>query len=459
MNSDLLHNDTFSILIKVIPFILTILGLIIRYYFDKDRIKIHHLILIFFLSSAIVIYALYGKIFIGLTLLLTGILLAFIAKGYRALLIQLSTRIKDYYKTYLSYIKLPNESKVRDVLNKYSLEAYQHYYVDSNYDLNIQNWKKTHPNGNKRPIIFMKVKPRKSIPWYALIDYLLLRDLKYIGFRPCVLVYDIPYDIVNAGGDYVEIRALNELKIITKNYIKKIIGHGVEVVFSSEFFNRSERSKVFHDQLFPYIIDNFVGENVKLSSDKKTSYTDKNEAQLKILGFMSVVAVQFLSNISPTYVLQWEERKSKWKTFKDQVYLILNRTIEANGKHLNSNKCFKITSSNEETVGYITRTPNEILKDELPALFRFLAEDLPWNFSDRIMKLNFKELTQLFREWEEMNLISSSKYAELVHNEHVEFLNKYKASFEQDEELHLANYKYTLIKEIDTIQSRYNILT
>jgi hypothetical protein len=388
--------------------------------------------------------------------LLTGVLLALLAKGYQEILRQSKLTIIDFYKTKLSVFKKVKQEDLDRVLNKFEYSGHKHFYTDTNYETNLKTWLKNYPGKKSRPRIFMKVKPRKFVPWYALIDYVLLRELKYIGFIPCVMVYDIPYDIVNAGGEDIEIEELNELKNATKTYIKRIIGNGVEVLFSSEFFNKSSRGKVFHDQLFPYIINNFVEDDIKSS----TSYSDRNEAQLQLLGFMSVVAVQILCNSSPTYVLQWEGRKNKWQNVDENIFLILNKTIKANGEHLNSNNCFRISSTKEETIKYLSTTDDVILKDELPAMFNYLAKDLKYIFSDRILDKKYDDLVELFRTWESMGLISSKKYASIINTEASNKpLNKFKSTFEEDESLHLANYKYTLIEELDNIKSRYNLIT
>ncbi|WP_457617834.1 hypothetical protein [Lutibacter sp.] len=383
-----------------------------------------------------------------------GLVAIFYTRGKDTFFINQIDKAIDLYKTILAQYKTPSEKSIQNVLQQFKDEEYEHFFVESTYDENITKWQKSNKNKKAKPIIFLKVKPRKSIPWYAVLDYSLLRKLKYIGFKPCILIYDIPYDIVNKKGLHISERELKELKQATKKYARSLVGCNTKVFFSSDFFSNTRKSAVLHDELFTYILDNFVSDS-GVENANGSSYSTKNEAQLQLLGFFSIVAVKLLSDTNPTYVIQWEGRKDKWNTETVTPFLILGRTIKANGRHLNSNKCIQITFSQKELKKYLASTDDKILKDELDYFFKFLHPRANFKLQDRIQKLGKLELSKLFQEWRDLGFINSNKFSSILAEADNLKLNAYKATFEDDEILELANMKYTIVEELPKIQNKY----
>ena len=267
----------------------------------------------------------------------------------------------------------PKQEKINATLAKYKFsDGGAFVELLSQYDSIWDAWKKT--GTKKRPVVFFKVRIKKTLPWVDAVELNLLRDLKYIGLDIVIFVYDVP---VNCDtGEKIPDNERSETRQKLLQNIRKIVGYGVTIHFSSQFFSPEKHSQELHDSLFgPYLKAFIEADNIS-TCPNPTCHTDQKELRYRALGYLSKVAVDihtvFYRDL--IWIIQWEKRATKWQNsaYPGVTYnLIITHTIMTQGKPINKQTCIHITDSETTTKSKLKYNASlstdqvSALKDEL----------------------------------------------------------------------------------------------
>lgn len=211
--------------------------------------------------------------------------------------------------------------------------------IDSQWDSRIRK--------SRRPVVFIKMRPREYLPWLDAAYYLLLRDLKQIGCCPVVYLYDFSYRTVDA--DEPEVSSSTDLASIVSNtcvFATQIVGTGINILKGSRYFKRRKAAQRLHDFLYSEVFPTIANE----VSSPKTLDAKRQTARSLLFdlhGYPTILVAKLLSRKRSVYALQWEQRADKWNltTFDQDIRLLLTRTLSPDSHPLRIRESIHLTDN------------------------------------------------------------------------------------------------------------------
>jgi len=449
--------ETNDIVTKTYPFVLSLLFLLINHYFAKNAIKPWIITTIIGLITTLISFIVINEKIYGILQAILFLIFTLCIMIKDNQLRSVFLKFVDWTHFIYSRLSFPNNEKIQRVLEKYNSSQGKFATLCGDYNMIYEQWRNQHRNEKRRPIIFFKMKLMKTIPWVDAVELKFLRDLKYIGFRIFIFIYDIPIDLTpeDTPRPISKHELVKHRKDNIKN-IRKIVGCGATICVSSQFFTKEKNARYLHDLFFGSFLSDYIETYITKNIPNKTSYNDNQELKLRLLGYLGRVAVDILSLRNLLWIIQWEKRFEKWG---NTYNLVCTRTITTDGKHIDKGKAIQLTD-NLDTIKNKLKNDSKILKDELSefcALFGGMKHtETNWTFF--LEKASGVDIENIIQEMLSMEFIYGKKHDDIKQQlSDKKSINEIRMQIEKDLIFELAYLKILSIRILIKNKKDYEI--